>query len=123
MKNLYLMSYATVSTYPKSWYLEGRNRESEAWKRIDEKSNQEYLKGSKKTKVFMNNVLSQCTFKIFRLTLTKDTNNDGVTYLALNDVISSISKNKQYLYIKASFMQKLSNNNNPLVKQYIILED
>ena len=64
MKNIYLtisgyilMSPDACCSYPKSWYLEGKNNGTEEWRRIDERSNETDLKGVKLTKSFKNNKL------------------------------------------------------------------
>ena len=80
-----LMSYDACCSYPKNWYLEGRNKESEAWQRIDERSGETELEGYKKVKSFKNNKLSLCSFKIFRLTQTYDTN-PGTNQLGLSEM-------------------------------------
>lgn len=94
MKNIYLtitgyilMSYDKSPSYPKSWYLSGRNSESESWQKIDEQSDVTELKGKKKVKEFKNKYLSPCTFKMFRLTLTADTySGTNNPQLALNEM-------------------------------------
>ena len=85
MKNIYLtitgyilMSYYCSPSYLGSWYLEGRNSTNEAWKRIDERSGETDLKGKKKIKKFSSNKISSCTFKIFRLTQTKNTDGSNL---------------------------------------------
>lgn len=93
LKNIYLtitgyilMSYNKTPSYPQSWYLEGRNSENDAWQRIDERSGETELYGKKKVKKYLNNKLTQCTFKIFRLTQTERVNGNGINEIALNEM-------------------------------------
>ena len=105
MKNIYLaitgyilMSYDASPSYPKSWRLEGRNSESEEWKRIDERSCETALDGQKKVKKYMNNILTSCTFRIFRLTQTEDTNG-GSNQLGLNEM-DFVGESSLFPYVK-----------------------
>ena len=92
MKSIYLtitgyilMSMNACCDYPKSWRLEGRNTESENWQKIDERKGETDLIGKKLVKSFKNNVLSSCTFKIFRLTVTED-DDGGTLFLTMNEI-------------------------------------
>ena len=89
IKGYTLMSYsATCCHYPKNWYLEGRNSESNKWQRIDERNDEIELDGAKRIKQFTNNLIRVCKFRIFRLTVTDNYlhNQDSSTFLTLNEM-------------------------------------
>ena len=100
MKNFYLtingyilMSFEGCCSYPKTWKLEGKNREDDDWKLIDAVVNETDLNGSKIVKAYPNKILKSCTFRIFRLTVTDDTSG-GDIFVSLNEIdfIGTISK-------------------------------
>lgn len=81
-----LMTYNAVPSYPKNFYLEGRNSESEPWQIIDKRDNVTELNGIKKVKSFINNIIPFCTFRIFRLTQTEDWSLLKNNQLGLNEM-------------------------------------
>ena len=79
-----LTTFDNCCGYPRTWYLEGRNSASESWQRIDTRQDDSEMNKQKYTKQFTNNVLSSCTFKIFRLTQTDNWYSSN--YLGLNEM-------------------------------------
>ena len=115
-----LMSYDAVPSYPRDWYLEGRNSASDAWQRIDERNGETELQGEKNVKSFTNNRLSTCTFKIFRLTLIADTNvgtNDP--QLGLNEM-DFISESQLPKRTKNNCATKSVSGNLPVIASFMI---
>ena len=89
-----LRTFSTGSAHPKSWKLEGKAKSSDPWTLIDERSNVQETNKYGVNVPFVNNVLSSCTFKIFKLTTSEVWG--GQTYLGLEEMdFNGISSNNK----------------------------